>query len=116
PWLFKVDSLGCLEPGCHLVNVEEITIGLENTLSAYPNPTSGLANITFALPPGFRDTQTELIVVDLTGREVHREALSAFALTSGTIQIDLSNQPAGIYLAQWVSGNTWLDSVKIVRD
>ncbi|MBI1267180.1 MAG: hypothetical protein GC193_07105, partial [Cryomorphaceae bacterium] len=46
PWLFKVDSLGCLEPGCHLVNVEEITIGLENTLSAYPNPTSGLANIT----------------------------------------------------------------------
>jgi hypothetical protein len=99
-----------------VVNVDEQAFLYKNTLSAYPNPTSDLVNITFALPPGFRDTQTELIVVDLTGREVHREALSAFALTSGAIQIDLSAQPAGVYLVQWASGNTWLDSVKIVRE
>jgi uncharacterized delta-60 repeat protein len=99
-----------------VVHVDEQAYLYKNTLSAYPNPTSGPVNITFALPPGFRDTQTELIVVDLTGREVHREALSAFALTSGALQIDLSAQPAGVYLAQWVSGITWLDSVKIIRE
>ncbi|MEN9347851.1 MAG: hypothetical protein RLZZ77_1362, partial [Bacteroidota bacterium] len=38
PWIFRVDSLGCLEPGCQFVDVQEVVVGLQNTMSIYPNP------------------------------------------------------------------------------
>ncbi|MFM2194937.1 MAG: hypothetical protein RL092_537, partial [Bacteroidota bacterium] len=32
PWIFKVDSYGCLEPGCQYVGVSEMVIGLQDAM------------------------------------------------------------------------------------
>ena len=47
PWLFKTDSLGCIEPGCQFVHVEEITIGLEQSMSVFRIPP--LKHVIFAM-------------------------------------------------------------------
>ena len=116
PWVFKVDSMGCLEPGCQFVTqVEEIVIGLENTLKAYPNPTRDYVYIDFDLPPGYNDAETELIVFDGMGREVSRQFLSPSAFIA-PVQVDLSQQPTGVYIVHWIHGSKWYDSVKVVKE
>lgn len=117
PWVVKVDEHGCIEPGCHLVNVEEIVIGLENTMSAFPNPASDHVTIQFTHPEGgsLGDLlqNGELIFFDIQGREVYRTNTrsAGFGLQ---ITIDINHLPAGLYSAQWVSGKQWLDSTKIL--
>lgn len=115
PWLFKVDSLGCLEPGCQDVNVSEIVIGLQNTMSVYPNPTTDIANISFNLPAGFHEMNTELVVINMQGQEVLRQSLSPSSFIS-SVQVDVSSLAAAVYTVHWVSGAKWFDSVKLVKE
>jgi hypothetical protein len=117
PWVVKVDEYGCIEPGCHLVNVEEIVIGLENTMSAFPNPASDYVTIQFenATSNSLRDKiqEGELILFNMQGREVYRTNTRSVG-SGGQMTIDIQHLPAGLYTAQWISGNQWLDSVKIL--
>ena len=117
PWIVKVDEYGCIEPGCHLVNVEEIVIGLENTMSAFPNPASDHVTIQFTHPEGSSLDDLlqngELIFFDTQGREVYRTNTRSAGF-GGQITIDINHLPAGLYSAQWVSGKQWLDSTKIL--
>jgi hypothetical protein len=117
PWVVKVDEYGCIEPGCHLVNVEEIVIGLENTMSAFPNPASDHVTIQFTHPEGGSLDDLlqngEIILFDIQGREVYRTNTRSAGF-GGQITIDTNQLPAGLYSAQWVSGKQWLDSTKIL--
>jgi hypothetical protein len=117
PWVVKVDEYGCIEPGCHLVNVEEIVIGLENTMSAFPNPASDVVTIQFTNPEGSSLDDLlqngEIILFDIQGREVYRTNTRSAGF-GGQITIDINQLPAGLYSAQWVSGKQWLDSTKIL--
>lgn len=115
PWLFKVDSLGCLEPGCQDVGVSEIVIGLQNTMCVFPNPATDMANITFSLPAGFHEVNTELVVINIQGQEVSRQSLSPTAFIA-PVQMDVSHLASGVYTVHWVSGTTWYDSVKLVKE
>jgi Secretion system C-terminal sorting domain len=117
PWIFKVDSMGCLEPGCQYVNVEEIVIGLENTVSVFPNPASDIVNLTFTFPENFvPNNQNELVIIDMQGREVLRQSISLFASQNNQIQINISSLSSGVYTLHWISNNAWLDSIKLVVD
>lgn len=117
PWLFKVDSLGCLEPGCQDVGVSEIVIGLQNTMSLYPNPVSSTANISFSFPSDYAPPkQSELVVIDMQGKEVLRQKVTMFGQSNSTIELSVSNLSSGIYTVHWVSENTWLDSIKLIKD
>ncbi|MEZ4798626.1 MAG: hypothetical protein R2809_02380 [Flavobacteriales bacterium] len=73
PWIIKVDEYGCLEPGCQLVNVEEIVIGLENTMSVFPNPVSDICTIEFDLQNSnnLQDIlqKAELSIFDMQGKK-----------------------------------------------
>lgn len=113
PWVFKVDSVGCLEPGCHTVGVSEIIVGLESTMRVYPNPVSDIANIEFNLPPGIHEMSTELVLINIQGQKVLRHSLSPTAHFS-LVQIDVSTLNSGIYIAHWVDESRWFDSVKLV--
>ncbi|MFN7883616.1 MAG: T9SS type A sorting domain-containing protein, partial [bacterium] len=127
-WICRIDEYGCIEPGCHLVNVEEIVIGLENTMSAFPNPASDVVTIQFTNPEGSSLNDLlqngEIILFDIQGREVYRTNTrsAGFGLTPTPLQgrgahsitLDISHLPAGLYSAQWVSGKQWLDSTKIL--
>jgi Secretion system C-terminal sorting domain len=117
PWLFKVDSLGCLEPGCQDVGVSEMVIGLQNTMNLFPNPVGSVANIAFSFPADFAPPKnSELVVVDMQGREVFRQTLALYGQTKATIEMEVSTLSAGMYTVHWVSGGAWLDSVKMVKE
>jgi hypothetical protein len=114
PWLFKVDEFGCLEPGCQFVNVEEITVGLENAMTVFPNPVRSEASVRFDLARTFSSTTTELVIIDLQGREVVRHSIPSAIDDQTIISLDVRALSSGIYLVHWVDGVTWLDSVKMV--
>jgi hypothetical protein len=117
-WLTRLDEYGCVEPGCQNVNVSEIVIGYENAMSVYPNPTSGNCTLEWNLEnheiieKNF--SKTEVILIDPVGRDIQRIPIQGFC-NHKQITLDLHGLPSGIYQAHWVSGATWLDSVKVVK-
>jgi hypothetical protein len=115
PWIFKVDSMGCLEPGCQDIGVSEIVIGLQNSMNIYPNPAIDIAYISFNLPPGFHEVNTELIIINMQGQEVARQILSPTAFIA-PVQLDFSNLADGVYTVHWTDGMKWYDSVKLIRE
>lgn len=118
-WLTRLDEYGCVEPGCQNVDVDEIVIGYENAMNAYPNPTSGNCTLEWNLEnfeiieKNF--SKTEVILIDPVGREIQRIPIQGFC-NHKQITLDLHGLPSGIYQAHWVSGATWLDSVKVVKE
>jgi hypothetical protein len=115
PWVFKTDSLGCIEPGCQFVHVEEITIGLEQSMSVFPNPANDRATVRFDLPADFSiPDHSQWVMIDLQGREIMRQDLSRSVIQSGDIPLDLSSIAPGIYQIHWIMDSVWLDSVKVV--
>ncbi|MFM9421573.1 MAG: T9SS type A sorting domain-containing protein [Bacteroidota bacterium] len=115
PWIFKVDSMGCLEPGCQYVNVEEIVVGLENTITVFPNPTHDQVKLNFTFPENyFPNNQNEIVIIDMQGRAVLRMNIFLFANSSNTVEINISSLSSGMYTLHWLSNNAWLDSSKIV--
>ena len=115
PWIFKVDSMGCIEPGCQYVNVEEIVVGLENTISVFPNPARDQVKLNFTFPENYvPNNQNEIVIIDMQGREVLRENIFLLATSSNTIEINISSLSSGMYTLHWLSNNAWLDSSKIV--
>lgn len=97
-WVIRVDSLGCLEPGCQLNSAVEDPPVLEQDIgiSISPNPTSGQAQLTLthlgAMLLGMR-------ILDIQGRVVSD---IQFLRSAGwrECEIDLGGQPAGVYVVQ----------------
>ncbi len=115
PWIFKVDSMGCVEPGCQYVNVEEIVVGLENTITVFPNPATDVVNLSFTFPENYvPSNQNEIVIIDMQGREVLRENIFLFASSSNTIEINISSLSSGMYTLHWISNSAWLDSSKVI--
>jgi hypothetical protein len=118
-WLTRLDEYGCVEPGCQNVNVSEIVVGYENAMSVYPNPTSGNCTLEWNLDNHeifeMNFSKTEVILIDPVGREIQRIPIHGFC-NHKQIPLDLHGLPTGIYQAHWVSGATWLDSVKVVKE
>ena len=115
-WTLKVDSFGCLEPGCQLIDgLEEIIFGLENSMSVFPNPASDDATIRFNLPAQYIPQKSRLEIYDLQGRKVEVIPLSIFH-NGFEKEIDVSKFNAGMYTVHWLSGGSWYDSVKLIVD
>jgi hypothetical protein len=118
PWVFKVDSMGCLEAGCQFVHIDEVVIGLENSLSIYPNPCSVTCTVAINLSDTdrFNDQfqHTQLITTDENGREVRVDPIN-FVQSGQKIEMEVSSLSPGIYTTHWVCNGTWLDSVQWVK-
>ena len=118
-WVIKVDSMGCLEPGCHLIDgIETIVDGLQHSMQVFPNPVQDLLNIRWDLPLDFQPSNfpnQQLVIIDMTGREVYRESINGISNGFGH-SIDLSSLASGMYTLHWVSDSKWLDSVKLVKE
>ena len=111
-WLLKVDSMGCLVPGCGNIGVEEMALGLENALTVYPNPASGAVTVEATLPNDLEVRGVlRLIVVDALGRVVKDEVVGK---TFTTTELDLSGSPAGVYHLHLRDDNRWLSGTTVV--
>lgn len=114
PWIFRVDSLGCLEPGCQFVDVQEVVVGLQNTMSIYPNPATDMVHINFELSPHFHTLHSKLVVINLQGQTVLEKELSPSAFIA-PVDLNITDLAAGHYTVHWVSEGAWLDSVKMIK-
>ncbi|MGQ3012345.1 MAG: T9SS type A sorting domain-containing protein [Flavobacteriales bacterium] len=73
-----------------------------------PNPSTGLVNIAYSLgtsPNG------KILVRDLTGRTILTQSV---AQSSSNVAMDLSAQPAGIYLVSLVAGGQTVTTQKLI--
>lgn len=112
-WLLKLDSLGCLVPGCQFVGIETIAYGLDNALKAWPNPSTGQFTLDLDLPADLHlEGNLRLQVFDALGRSVMDRDLGLQLKQS--IAVDLTDQPAGLYSAHLSDNLRILTGTRIV--
>ena len=89
-WLAKMDSLGCLQPGCQYVGVEELQKAKEGELKVYPNPATTQATITYPTA----EKVIMLQIYNMLGQKIYEEKLS-----KGSMQttIDTRAYKKGLY-------------------
>jgi len=105
-WVIRVDSMGCLVPGCELFeHVAEQGIALN--ILVHPNPTNGRLYLSFR---SATEPEGVFTLHNTVGQEVQR-----FAPRGPRVEInmDISQQPAGIYLLRYVdpAGLRWESKV-----
>lgn len=105
-----------LPSGGALVSLESTTsieeeANIINDFRIYPNPATNNINISFNLD---RSAETNLSIIDITGKEVYREILSGTAQNYTTVNVN--NLPGGMYFARIVSGaDVETKKIKIIR-
>ncbi|WP_348824592.1 T9SS type A sorting domain-containing protein [Flavobacterium aestuarii] len=92
---------------CEGIYAEDIT-GLDLTVSAYPNPTSGSFEIV--LPVADKEVSIEINAFD--GRVISNKK---YSLENGTAQLTLENEPSGVYIAKIHSAGS-VKNVKIIKN
>jgi hypothetical protein len=114
-WLVKLDSMGCLVPGCQFVGINDITYGLQAALKVWPNPTAGLAKLSLSLPAGMKiNGQLLLQVFDSHGTLVMNENIGL--QHEQVFEIDLSNRARGLYSAHISDRSRILTGAKLILE
>lgn len=88
-WVVKVDSFGCLVPGCEVVSVPKIETSIA-ALKIYPNPTHNILNIEII--PNGNPRVYDFELYDLLGKRVLIQKLYPYQNT-----ISVSGLASGIY-------------------
>jgi len=110
-WLLKLDSLGCLQPGCgslnYITDTEEVVFLKGKDIKIYPNPASEYVQVE--LPADFDFGQnTCAVLVSNTGGIVRQEKISA-----SNNQLNLSGITSGMYYLMIRRGNEIIGSKRI---
>lgn len=110
-WILKLDSMGCLQPGCGEINyvttTEEVVFLKGKNIKVYPNPADHYVDVQF--PADFpRGNNMSVQLVSNTGVFLKKQAVSTAAL-----RLDLANIPAGICYVVIRRGNEIITSRKI---
>ncbi|MCB0637383.1 MAG: T9SS type A sorting domain-containing protein [Lewinella sp.] len=79
-------------------------------LQAYPNPTTGAVTVNLA---GYLEQSATLEVVNTFGQLIVQRRLGV--IESGTEQVDLSAQPAGVYLLRLRLDDGRTEMVQLVK-
>ena len=108
-WLLRLDSYGCLEPGCHLVdNVHELTH--ENLISIYPNP--GITQLNIQANGQCYDNRYTVMITDMHGRLMK----AAFPLKPhGIYQIETMQWTSGMYLIHLLKDGQRVNTKKWIK-
>lgn len=116
-WELVVSNQGCTAVYSDSITFYYTTIGvndelLRNSLTAYPNPTTGAVRVAFSLNA---PQAVSITVTDLTGRVVMRESLAPRGTEVAT-DLSLSHLPTGLYnlTVQPHSGET--ATMRVVRN
>lgn len=91
--------------GCNLVSVQPVTELIPSAYSLeqnYPNPFNPVTSIRFSIP---RDNFVEIIVYDITGREVATLIRDPFTAGTYVIDFDGSSLASGVYFYKMTAGD-----------
>jgi hypothetical protein len=111
-WLVKLDSMGCLVPGCHTVGIEEQALDLNQYLRIWPNPLPAGQAVQFSFEPPAEfapNGPLRVALLDGAGRIVHEERVQV-----GTGQLANLSLAAGLYYLHLTDGSRWLAGGKVV--
>jgi hypothetical protein len=109
-WVVKVDSMGCVVPGCDGVGVTEIITNLNRALIVYPNPAHGQVQVGITLPSSLRNGQAlQLTFVSASGQVglVH-------AAREGSNEVDIRALASGLYYIHLSNQKTWIGGSKLI--
>lgn len=113
-WVVKTDSMGCIEPGCHLVTgVETQFTNLKDVLRVWPNPvvSGGSIQLELHLPEDFVPRGTlRVSVVSSDGRLVHEVGVPD---KSDRLQLQV-NLEAGLYHLHLSDDTRWISGTKLM--
>ncbi|TVR77622.1 MAG: T9SS C-terminal target domain-containing protein [Chitinophagaceae bacterium] len=118
-WLVKLDSMGCLEPGCHIDTSD--TVGVIDISpqylqsKVYPNPFSGQAVIEVALD-GRPAHDAICRIYDIQGKVVKELKTKADNQETLTYRLDKPMLQAGIYFYKVVSKHEVIARGKLVKE
>ena len=114
-WVVKTDSMGCIEPGCHLITGMESQItNLKDALRVWPNPVAqgGAVQVSVELPSNFVvQGQLRLTVTDALGRLVQEQDVAQGTTTLNFINTQLTTGLYHLHLSddrRWISGGKLL--------
>lgn len=113
-WVVKVDSMGCLLPGCHIVTgIENQVTNYKDALKIWPNPSAsgGQVQLTWELPKAARSKSTELPLVSTTGQLMFSQPID---LAQESIQLDVHDLKPGMYFIHLVQEGTWISGAKLL--
>jgi len=113
-WLMKLDSMGCLVPGCNTVGVQEFESQLQSALRLSPNPASDQLHVELPLPDGYRLVgAVQAVLLDAQGKEVLRNTIGNTGIGLNG-NLDVSGLPSGMYFLHLRDGEKWLAGGKVV--
>ena len=103
-WLVRLDSMGCLEPGCDIVDVPSITVNNTTLFNFYPNPMHNSATVELQIPDNFQilsGATITLQITDISGKIVDTYANIPISNPGETIRFNVyrKNLVAGYYHA-----------------
>ena len=115
-WLVKLDSMGCLVPGCHTVGVQEFESQLQSALKVSPNPANERVQVSLALPEGYRlEGAVQALLLDAQGKEVLRAQVPTNT-TELRGQLDVNGLSPGLYYLHLRDAAKWLAGGKVVME
>lgn len=118
-WLLRLDSMGCLIPGCDEVSVPDIAVNSETYLSIYPNPFGDAATVEVHLPQDFAINGTQALrldIYDMQGRLIDGYSNIYPSNPGETIRFKMyrNTMTAGNYFATLKYGNAILNTIQFV--
>ncbi len=120
-WMLRVDTDGCLEPGCLITGLEEQVLGLQEVMSVFPNPIlfGQQLTIRFEEQLGVRmpylNRQTAIAVYSMDGMKVHEQDIPIQGSNSSfDFKVTLPELASGVYSVHWTDQKKWLDSVPLI--
>ncbi len=109
-WVVKVDSMGCIVPGCDGTGVTEIITNLNDALTVYPNPAHGQVQVGITLPISLRNGQAlQLTFVSASG-----QVALVHAAQEGSNEVDIRALASGLYYLHLSNEKTWISGSKLV--
>ncbi len=113
-WLLKLDSMGCLVPGCGSVGVQEYMDLFNGKLLVSPNPASDQVSVALDLTEGVDVSgPVRAVLLDASGQIV-QEQLVQQNLNQLRTTLDVSALPAGTYYLHVRDAKRWLAGSKVI--
>lgn len=112
-WLVKLDSLGCVVPGCQSVGIQEQYTNLGDALRLWPNPVWGQLHVSMTLPAGYTAVgEQRLVVVDATGAVVRQQRVPSSSPED--FLLNVQGLTTGSYTVHLTDGRRWLAGSKVI--
>ena len=113
-WVLKVDSLGCVVPGCNgVTGITAQVTNLGEVLRLYPNPVQEQLHVGIHLPGTFATSgPLMLTVTSLEGKLVLQQQVPTSA--AGEVVLDVSSLSSGMYSVHLSDATRWLAGKKFV--